>query len=351
MVAVPPFQIDPVVAFPFRITPADAVATGGSCFAQHIARYLSFHGLRYFVPEQAHPFLGRPLSDEYHYGTFSCRFGNIYTTRQLLQLFDRAYGRFAPVEDVWTGTDGRLIDPFRPRIQPGGFATRAEYDADRRQHFAAVRSMFEQLDYFVFTLGLTECWRSRDDGAVFPLCPGVAGGTFDPGRHEFLNLDVTMASDDLAAFLDRLTGVNPRAKVIISVSPVPLMATAEERHVLASTTLSKSVLRVVCDGITRRYPHVAYFPSYEIVTGPHARGRYFDTDLRSVTEAGVRHVMRLFFHHGTTVDIRARAGQSSAAEPQDLKAVEPNSFLAEMQKVVQVICDEEALPHATLPDR
>src|SRR5262245_61980744 len=52
-------------------------------------------------------------------------------------------------------------------------------------------------DVFVFTLGLTEGWVSRADGAAFPLCPGVAGGTFDPAKHVFLNLRVNEVIDDL----------------------------------------------------------------------------------------------------------------------------------------------------------
>jgi len=34
-------------------------------------------------------------------GPFSALFGNLYTTVQLLQLFERAYGRFTPAEPAW----------------------------------------------------------------------------------------------------------------------------------------------------------------------------------------------------------------------------------------------------------
>ena len=42
--------------------------------------------------------------------------------------------------------------------------------------------MFEQSEIFIFTLGLTEAWRSKKDGAVFPLAPGVSAGSFDPAE-------------------------------------------------------------------------------------------------------------------------------------------------------------------------
>ncbi|MES2303044.1 MAG: GSCFA domain-containing protein, partial [Pseudomonadota bacterium] len=82
-----------------------------------------------------------------------------------------------------------------------------------------------------------------------------------------------------------------------TVSPVPLVATAENRHALVATTYSKSVLRVVAEEVARTDSRVEYFPSYEIITGSYSRGRYFESDLRSVTPEGVAHVMRVFMKH------------------------------------------------------
>ena len=102
-------------------------------------------------------------------GLFPARFGNIYTARQLLQLFERAYGICDPADKFWTTKGGRFIDPFRPRVQTGGFPTAESLLGDRNRHFRAVRDMFEQSDIFVFTLGLTEAWASKSDGMIFPL--------------------------------------------------------------------------------------------------------------------------------------------------------------------------------------
>ena len=72
--------------------------------------------------KQVTPLLGEPLAEAQGYGLYSARYGNIYTARQLRQLIDRAYGNFSPVEDIWTQPDGSVLDPFRPSVQPGGFA-------------------------------------------------------------------------------------------------------------------------------------------------------------------------------------------------------------------------------------
>lgn len=334
-----PEQVDPVVDFKFKILPEDRVATAGSCFAQHISRHLKKSGFNYFVTEPG-PFIAdADICSTFNFGTFTGRYGNIYTSRQLVQLFRRAYGSFCPQEDIWYSCDGRVIDPFRPNIQPAGFVSEQELLEERECHFTAVREMFESLDYFVFTLGLTECWISSLDGAVFPVCPGVAGGTFNPEIHKFMNLDIEDVVEDMSVFINALRSVNQNAKIILTVSPVPLIATAEDRHVLVSTTYSKSVLRVASEVLVKRNPNVEYFPSLEIITGAFNRGRYFGPDLRSVTDEGVQHVMRLFMLHATdtansNLDTRARAtSQMELAK----------SHLEHMKLAAQTVCDEELL--------
>jgi len=333
-----PWAVDPVGVFDIRISAQTRVATAGSCFAQHIARYLKNSGFNYYVAEEGHPIIPLAVRESNNYGLFSARYGNIYTARQLLQLFRRAYGTFSPQEDVWIESESKVLDPFRPSAQPGGFVSEKEMRADRAQHLAAVRKMFETLDVFVFTLGLTECWRSVSDGAVFPICPGVEGGTFDPAQHEFYNQPVEDVTSDMRQFIDALSVVNPNAQIILTVSPVPLMATAElGAHVLSATTYSKSVLRVAAETLRRDFPHVHYFPSYEIITSAFNRGTYYADDLRNVLEDGVAHVMRIFMKHAA--DAKPGVSKKPATEGAD-------NYLKRAQRLVDVECDETALDRA-----
>jgi hypothetical protein len=197
--------------------------------------------------------------------------------------------------------------------------------------------MFESLDVFVFTLGLTECWRSKEDGAVFPVCPGVEGGVFDPQKYEFYNQTVEDVTADLSAFRDGLSAVNPSAQIILTVSPVPLVATAEPgAHVLSATTYSKSVLRVAAEMMRRTSDNVHYFPSFEIVTGSFNRGAYYAGDLRNVLEEGVAHVMKLFLAHATgDAERSSHSTESSGPAPEE--------YLDAARKLIEVECDEVAL--------
>ena len=328
----PPGAVDPVVAAKFRVTRSDRIVTAGSCFAQHIARWLREAGFNFLVTESAHPLLPDALAATFGYGIYSARYGNLYTARQLLQLLRRAYGRLHPRDDVWT-QDGRWHDPFRPAIQPDGFATAREYELDRIRHFACVRTAFETMDVLVFTLGLTECWASAEDGCVYPVCPGTLAGTFDAERHVLLNFSVSDTVADLSAFMQELREVNPAVRVILTVSPVPLAATAMDRHVLVSTTYSKSVLRVAAEMMADD-PAILYFPSYEVITGAFSRGRYFAEDLRSVTQDGVDHVMRLFLRHV------ADAGSTLPSTPE----LQPDAdHFTRLKQAVDLLCEEAAL--------
>lgn len=332
-------DVDPVGKFDLKITKKTKVATAGSCFAQHISRHLQNSGFHYYVTEQGHPILPQSIRNKHHYGTFSARYGNIYTARQLLQLFQRAYGEFSPSEDAWIEADGSVLDPFRPTVQPRGFISIEEMRADRTQHLASVRKMFETLDVFVFTLGLTECWMTRSDGAVFPLCPGVKGGGFDAEKYVFHNQTVEEVIADISNFIENLQRINEKAQIILTVSPVPLVATASpDASVLSATTYSKSVLRVSAEMLKNQYAHVHYFPSYEIITGNHARGQYFAEDLRGVTEEGVQHVMKLFLKHATDKKIDFSQTVSSIKKQQN-----KDNFLSQAEALVEVECDEIAL--------
>lgn len=157
----------------------------------------------------------------------------------------------------------------------------------------------------------------------------------DPSRYRYRNLTAKEVADDLELFLLKLQGVNPKARVILTVSPVPLIATYENRHVLVSNTHSKSVLRTVAGEMATRYQQCDYFPSYEIITGQHAGNEYLEADLRSVRPEGVDHVMRIFLKH--------YAGKQDAAQA-DHKATEREAEQkAAIERINAVICDEEAI--------
>jgi hypothetical protein len=320
-------DLDPHLAPRLRIGPDQRVGSAGSCFAQHISRALKARGYNYYITEPAPPHVTPEQEERFGFGTFSARYGNIYSTLQLLQLVQRAFGTFRPADQFWTDQNGRVFDLLRPRVTPNGFVSLTEAEADLRQHLKAVRRLIESSDVFVFTLGLTECWVSRMDGTAYPTCPGCgSAGTYDDRAYAFWNLSAAETSRYLAEAIDLMLAANPQLQIILTVSPVPLVATMEPRHVLQATTYSKSVLRVAAEEMVRRYDNVHYFASYEVITATKTAGTYFASDARSVTAEGVARAMELFFSHftGETGDVAAgpaSQGAHPAGAPDDARTV------------------------------
>jgi GSCFA family len=270
----------------------DKVVSAGSCFASNLVPYLTKSGLTYHVTEKRHVVFSSAPLENLGYEKFSASYGNIYTVRQMLQLVMRSMGEFQPVEDRWATEDG-IVDPFRPGLKYNATSHR-EFDSLTRSHLAACRAAFVEADVLIFTLGLTEAWISKVDGAVFPACPGTVGGKFDPTRHEFKNFTAQEVSSDLRKLIAALKKINPKIRLILTVSPVPLVATATQNHVLSASVYSKSVLRVAAEENANLFQEVFYFPAYEIVTGPQAPKNFFEDDKRNVSVAAVDVVMAAF---------------------------------------------------------
>lgn len=326
--AVEKFDIDPAVNSKFRIRPTDKIVTIGSCFAQHLSKALEKNGFKYLVTEA-----GLGLSEEErlkrNYGVYSARYGNVYTARQFRQLLEEAFGEGEPFEKVWVdpGT-GKYIDPYRPNIEPMGFNCESSLRESRRIMLKAVRKMVREGDVLVYTLGLTEAWMSKLDGWVFPVVPGAAGGAFDEDRHCFVNFRINEVMEDLSEALGRVKRINERMKVILTVSPVPLIATFENRSVLTSTVYSKSVLRVAAEEMAKSHDWVQYFPSFEVIAGAPTFSSYYASDLRQVRRSGVSHVMRLVMEHLVEKEASEEVGGKG-------------DFVSPSWS--EVVCDEEAI--------
>jgi hypothetical protein len=320
-----PLEIDEWYRKKFPISDS-RIGTAGSCFAQHIGRELRSKRFHYVDVEPAPGIILPARHGAYGYGIYSARYGNVYTTRQLLQLLQRALGEFTPVESAWPSATG-FVDPFRPTIEPQPLVSREEVQVMRQHHLGQVVKLFEGIDVFVFTLGLTEAWIDLRDGAAYPVAPGVSGGTFDPATCRFVNFAHHEVLADLEAFIARVRTINPQMRFLFTVSPVPLTATATGQHVIAATTYSKSVLRAVAGELSDRHAYVDYFPSYEIISSHVMRGQFYNADMRTVNSSGVDHVMRQFF--------KAHAPPASAGARPPAPDVQADAD--------DVVCDEELL--------
>jgi hypothetical protein len=278
----------------FHIKQNQNVVTFGSCFAQHIGKSMKNKGFNWISTEV--PPFGLSKSNErvFNYNIFSARTGNIYTTTLLKQWTEWALGNKDVPDEVWE-KNGRFYDPFRPQIEPDGFASKEEVRQSLKQTITSFKESIKKAHYFVFTLGLTESWVNSDFDYEYPMCPGTIAGEFDATKHKFNNQQYNQIISALRESMKMMRSVNPKLKFILTVSPVPLTATNSNQHIVVATMASKSTLRAVTSQLATNSTYIDYFPSYEIINSPVFKGAFFEPNQRSVNPYGVNFVMDNFF--------------------------------------------------------
>jgi hypothetical protein len=131
----------------------------------------------------------------------------------------------------------------------------------------------------VLTLGLSEAWYDKELGCYLNQAPpekSVVRGRFEL---HVLGVDETIAAlEELLALLREKLG----ARVLLTVSPVPLHSTFRDADVITANAYSKAVLRCAAELAAVKHEEVAYFPSFEMVTTSDHRAVFGGADYRHV---------------------------------------------------------------------
>jgi hypothetical protein len=262
-------DVQPVAREYAFIDQSTAIGSAGSCFAIEIANNLRARGFNYickettFDAETGVVVMGSdPAQPAVQY---SCRWGILFNTPSFTQIVENAFG-VRPLPEILVKLEegGRetYIDPFREAVT---FPSPEAYRIERERHLANTRAVFEEAEVFVVTLGLNEAWRYIPEDVYISRNPRNSALA---GLLEHRRLTVQENIDYLQRFIDVVRSHNPNLKLIVTVSPVPFLATgqADEYHVVTANTHSKAVLRVAAQEIVERNTDVYYFPSYEVVT-------------------------------------------------------------------------------------
>lgn len=281
-----------------ELTRQTPLMTVGSCFARHIHQALTRDGWNVLQGEDMRAHMPEKLCHRYGYNLFSARYGNIYTARQFRQLVAHALdGETAPTP-VWQ-RDGRYFDALRPTVEPEGLDHPDDVRHARLEHLRAVKRVLQDAESIVLTLGLTECWMDVATGLALPTAPGHIAGDYDPAKVRFHNFTQSEVLADLRATRDLLRKAGIKARFVLTVSPVPLVATASGNHVGPASTYSKSVLRAACGELQAGDADFDYFPAFEIVSTPIAGGPYIEQDGQQPSQQGIKTAVTCFaLSHG-----------------------------------------------------
>ncbi len=222
-------------AAPF-LTKGTKITAFGSCFAANITRHLSALGYDLASNREPEIYISR-LTD------------GLVNIASILGQFEWALENKQYTEALWHG--------FK--------AERYGYDENIRLR---TRDVFLATEFFIVTLGLSEIWYDEKTGGTF--WRAVPEAHFDAARHKFRVLSVEETKSGLEKIYQLIRRHVPDAKVLFTVSPIPLAATFRPVSCLTANTVSKAIIRAALDEFLRDHAadlnsRLFYFPSMEIV--------------------------------------------------------------------------------------
>ena len=128
------------------------------------------------------------------------------------------------------------------------------------------KDLFDNKDIFILTFGLPEVWYDAETQNVFWRT--VPKQYYDPNRHLFRVSTVEENRHNIDAIYKLICKHRPDAKIIVTLFPIPLIATFRDESCIMANSVSKSVLRVAIDEVLQARKDerfLFYLPSYEIV--------------------------------------------------------------------------------------
>jgi hypothetical protein len=250
-------KVEPATA---NIGLKSSVLTQGSCFSDAIGDRLADHKLRTLVNP----------------------FGVIYNPESIHKALQYAvYNEALPPHSFLKNGDLHLNYDFHSEFsaltQPGLSAT-------LNNAIGAAHYFIRGADWLLITYGTAWVYERRDTGEIVANCHKLPASYF---TRSLMNPETIIAS--FARFFRQLKQLNPRVKVILTVSPVRHL-----KDTLELNSLSKSILRVACHDISEKHEDVEYFPAYEMMIDDLRDYRFYKRDMLHPTEEAEDYIWEKF---------------------------------------------------------
>ncbi|HLG83118.1 MAG TPA: GSCFA domain-containing protein [Bradyrhizobium sp.] len=135
---------------------------------------------------------------------------------------------------------------------------------------------------FILTLGVAPAFFDRATGEfVLPRSTALNSRVLAE-KYRFRTTSVQENVDNVRYVLDFIRKISPDIRFIVTVSPVPLVASFEYESAVQADCLSKSTMRLVAHEVVNNsgIPNILYWPSFEVFrwAGSHASNYYAADD-------------------------------------------------------------------------
>lgn len=228
-----------------KISHRSSIFSIGSCFSTTIGEKLN---------ERKFPILNNP-------------FGTLFNPVSMAQVMEDAILEMPINTDMMLVRDGLYL-------HFGMHSDVVAYSQDSLERLIhkkqqQSKQVLEKATHLLITFGTAWVYEYGNSGQIVANCHKQPGELFE---NRLLHPDEIQKA--FSSFFNILRQINPKVKVLLTVSPV--------RHTkdgIPENQLSKSVLRLAAHDLTETYDFVEYFPSYEIMMDELRDYRFYKEDL------------------------------------------------------------------------
>lgn len=296
----------------FPVSHQSKILSMGSCFAQTIGQKLHDH-------------------------KFDCLinpFGSIFNPRSLAKLVEGANYKDQFDESEIVERDGLFFH----------YSTHSDLVADTKEELlqklhtqrGRCKDYLVNGTHLILTLGTAWVYELPDTKSIVANCHKQPSAKFTKRLLSLAEMEMS-----LGFLFDNLTQTYPALKIILTVSPV--------RHLkdgISENQLSKSLLRVLCSTMEKKYDSVAYFPAYEIMIDELRDYRWYKSDLIHPTTAAENYIWEKWKQSFLNADTQVKVNQihkvqlELAHRPLNSKSTAHRAFLTNLLQKLERLNQE-----------
>lgn len=166
-----------------------------------------------------------------------------------------------------------------------------EVEQKIRQANGVMNHALKSGDYLFLTFGTAWVWSLNRTAEVIANCHKVPQKEFSKEL-----LDLETLKKEWKRLVEKLSNLNPKLKIILTVSPV-----RHSRNGLHQDKLSKSILLLLCDYLEQNFDSIAYFPAYEIMLDELRDYEFYKGNLIHPNQEAVQYIFEKFSRYYLTV--------------------------------------------------
>ncbi len=152
------------------------------------------------------------------------------------------------------------------------------------QQFIESKSFLKTADFLLITLGSSIAYRLKSNQQIVANCHKLPANSFYK-----IHLDYYETNKLLQECIDNIKNINPKIKIIFTLSPVRYI-----KESFIENSLSKAHLRIAIEKLLNTYEATEYFPAFEIMMDDLRDYRFYQPDNIHPSDLAISYIWKIF---------------------------------------------------------